>query len=248
MPPSLLLEVGPRECRLQGAAGTTDVQAVEGAGEAEALAEAAAALAARLPRGARLDVRVASPLARIMVLPWSEAITGEARWQTFAQARFEQTYGDEGDRWEIRVARDLPGRDRIAVAWPAPLARALSGVRALRSARVGLLEHLAVLLHHMPAFTGCLAEIGEEGAAMVLVVSGEVRRARWRRHEDDASLAATLRSEWASVGAHGAAALALAPPAPPPASERAATVSALAEALGTTEVFTLPDLGAGPVA
>ena len=247
---SALMHVGMSEVSLRGTpgfpgGGVLAKYPVEGAG-IEAACGAARTLLAGHDK-TPIDTHLACGWSRLLLLPWMDQLTSEQRWETYAQARFEQVYGDGSDTWEIRVARNAPGQDRLAAAWPRALRETLASHRNVRSARVGLLEHMGVLLAHEPQFSGCLTEIEADGAGFVLLVNGRPRRVRWSRFDDDEGLSAAVRSEWASVLAaepRGPAAevgLALTPPVPEGGSARAATVGALATGLGFSRAFSLPE-------
>ncbi len=231
--------------RPAGLAGTAATYPLEGNG----IEAACAALRALLSGHDRtpIDVHLACSWSRLLLLPWMDQLNNESRWQTYAQARFEQVFGDSTEPWEIHLARDLPGRDRIAVAWPLALRQSLAEQRNVRSARVGLLEHLGVLLAHEPRFCGCLIEIESHGAGFVLLLHGRPRRVRWSRFDDDEGLSAALRAEWASVMAAepddpgGPIALGVTPPVPEAGTARAATVGVLATGLGFSRAFSLPE-------
>jgi hypothetical protein len=214
------------------------------------LAGACAALRALLAESARppVEVQVASAWSRVLRLPSLAQLTTDERWANFARARFEDLYGQSAEEWDIRVARDLPGRDRVAVAVPAALLRALGhepGTRGrARSARVALLEHLQALLRREPRFTGCVAEIDAGGAGLLLLVDGTLQRARWCRFGDERALVAAARAEWVNVqaaapGAAKGAALALAPMPGVPESDSLTTAAALAAGLGFRRSFPL---------
>jgi hypothetical protein len=194
-----------------------------------------------------IAVHLASGWCRLLLLPWMDALTTDDRWRTYAQARFEQVFGDNALGWELHVPRDAPGRDRIVVAWPLALRQTLAAHRNVQSVRVGLLEHLGVLLRHEPDFSGCLIEIDADGAGFVLLHDGKPRRVRWCRFDDNDGLSASVRSEWANVLASeslppaGEPGLALTPPVPVAGSERAATIGALATGLGFGRAFSLPE-------
>jgi hypothetical protein len=194
-----------------------------------------------------IDVHLACGWSRLLLLPWMDQLSSEQRWENYAQARFEQVFGEDALAWEIHMARNVPGQDRIAVAWPMALRAAFAEHANVRSVRVGLLEHMGVLLAHEPDFSGCLIEIEADGAGFVLLLNGRPRRVRWSRFDDDEGLSAAVRSEWASVLAAealapgGAVGLALTPPIPERDSARAATVAALAIGLGFSRAFSLPE-------
>ena len=243
------MQIGMSEVHLRGTRGGPDdgepVRCpIEGPGIEGACAAARALLAGH--DKAQIDVHLACGWSRLLLLPWLDQLTNNQRWETYAQSRFEQVYGDNTDAWEIRVANNAPGQDRLAAAWPRPLRDTLAPHRNVRSARVGLLEHMGVLLAHEPEFSGCLIEIEIDGAGFVLLLNGRPRRVRWSRFDNDEGLSAAVRSEWASVlaaepQAPGAGvALALTPPAPEAGSARAATVATLANGLGFARAFSLP--------
>jgi hypothetical protein len=195
-----------------------------------------------------IQIQLACCWSRLLLLPWVEHLTSEARWINYAQARFEQVYGEDALGWEIRVARDVPGNGRIAAAWPAALRNVLAAYPNVRGVRVALLEHLGVLLAHEPGFSGCIVEIEGGGAGVILLINGRPCRVRWSRFDSDEGLAAAVRSEWAGVLAAESAvpghdpAIALVPPVPEPGSARAACVAALASGLGFHRAFSLPEL------
>jgi hypothetical protein len=197
---------------------------------------------------APIQVQLACGWSRLLLLPWVQHLTSEARWVNYAQSRFEQIYGENAREWEIRLARDIPGNGRIAAAWPVALRDVLAAHPHVRGVRVALLEHLGVLLAHEPGFSGCIVEIEGGGAGFILLLNGRPCRVRWSRFDSDEGLGAAVRSEWANVLAAepevpGAdPAIALAPPLPEPDSPRAASVAALAAGLGFGRAFSLPEL------
>ena len=193
-----------------------------------------------------IDVRISCAWSRLLTLPAVGQLTREEHWRNYARARFEQIYAENSDQWDIRVARDLPGRDRIAVAWSVELRERLLAHANVRSVRVDLLEQLDLLLTQIPTFSGCLLEIEPGGAAMVLLSYGKFRRARWCRFEDAQGLAAAVCAEWANVQAietvpAGEIALALASVAPRADTDQARTVRLLASRLGISHAFSLTD-------
>lgn len=191
-----------------------------------------------------IDVRLSCAWSRLLTLPAIAQLTREEHWQNYARARFEQIYADDADKWDIRVARNLPGRDRIAVAWPNELRERLLTHANVRSVRVDLLEQLALLLRQMPTFSGCLLEIEPGGAGMVLLSHGKFRRVRWCRFEDAQGLAAAVCAEWAGVQAiepvpAGQIALVVASAAPSTDTDQAGAVQLLASRMGISRAFSL---------
>ncbi|HYA58889.1 MAG TPA: hypothetical protein VED85_00890, partial [Burkholderiaceae bacterium] len=193
-----------------------------------------------------IDVRLSCAWSRMLILPALAQLTREERWRNYARARFEQVYTDSADGWDLRVARNWPDRDRLAVAWPRALREELSAHANVRSARVGALEYLGVLLAQMPNFSGCLAHIEAGGAGLLLLYEGCLRRVRWCRFENDDGLAATVSAEWAGVqatqtGEASEAALALAAAAGQLEVDAARTIERLASNLGISRTVCLPD-------
>jgi hypothetical protein len=148
-----------------------------------------------------VEVRLASGWCRLLLLPWNAQLTNAQRWANYARARFEEKVGETSETWDLRIGADLPGRDRIAVAWPAGLRTALAALPSVRSVRVDLLEHMGDLLALRPSFSGCLAEIDKDGAAVLLIIKGRVRRIRTCRYEQPDELVSALRAEWATLDA-----------------------------------------------
>lgn len=244
------LDVGMRSIALHLPSGRQGVECerralVEGAG----IDAVCAALRSLLTpgKGPAVDARLSTGWSRLQLLPWIGQLTSEERWRNYARARFEQVFGESAAEWDVHVARDLPGRDRLAVAWPVALRDALSAEKRLRSVRVGLLEHLGVLLQQEPEYTGCIAEVESGLACFLLLTGGRVRRVRSCRFDDIEGLVSAVCSEWASViaadgsGRKQPAALALTPPVPTKDSMRALAVTALAAGLGIRRAFSLPD-------
>ena len=248
--PPLELSLSPEFAAL--CEGPVELRRLEAPGsDAAGLGRLATQLASSAPER-EIRVVLRGSLARLMLLPWVDQLTGESRWREFAASRFEQTFGENLQDWDLQLASDWPGRDRLAAAWPAPVRAALDGCANVTSVRLEILEHLAALLAREPAWTGCLAEIGADGTMLVLVVRGRVGRARWRRSSDADGLAAVVRSEWAAVldrargdAASGDPVLAIVPPAPVEGSERAAAVERVAQAIGARRILALSSL-AGP--
>jgi len=243
--PAARLQIGMRTVSL-GTPGRSGASVELAEPQLAAACEAAASLLGQR-QGGKVQARLACGWSRILLLPWVEQLVREEHWRNLAAARFEELFGEDAAAWEIRVARDLPGRNRIAVAWPKALYETLAAYPQVVSARVGLLEHLGVLLAQAPRFCGCIIELDADGAGFLLLVRGVVQRVRWRRYDGAQGLASAVHAEWANVlatvdeGGSLPAALAVTPPALSPRSERAAAVRELGVRLGFREGFSLPD-------
>jgi hypothetical protein len=239
------LQIGMRSLALHGSGQAIASVDLEEPGLAPVCAAAGGLLGqhAELP----VQVRLACGWSRILLLPWMAALAREDHWRNYATARFEENFGEEAAAWEIRIARDLPGHARVAVAWPRPLYETLGAHRGVVSARVGLLEHLGVLLAQAPRFSGCVIELDDDGAGFLLLVEGKLQRVRWRRYDGAQGLASAVHAEWASVLAARddptgiEPALAVTPPALVARSERGAAIKELGARLGVREGYSLPD-------
>ncbi|HYA66629.1 MAG TPA: hypothetical protein VEE84_08065 [Burkholderiaceae bacterium] len=190
------------------------------------------------------NVQLSCAWARVLILPALAQLTREERWRNYARARFEQIYAASAQDWDIQLAGNWPGKDRVAVVWPTALREALAAHAHVRSVRVGLLEHLGVLLAQMPSFSGCLAQIESGGAGLLFVVAGRLCRVRWCRFEDAEGLAATAGAEWAGVQALesaeiGEAALALTSALSQDKVDQPRTAKLLASRLGISRAFSL---------
>ncbi len=243
--PAMRMEIGARSLILRSRMGERDRREPEEPSP-ERICAAAQALLQAHP-GQAMDVRLACSWSRMLLLAWTEQLTSQERWLNYARARFEEVFGENSDAWSIAVARDLPGRDRLAVAWPVQLHDFFVRQRKVRSLRVGLLEHLGALLAFQPAFTGCIIDIDADGAGFLLLVAGSLRRVRWCRFDNADGLATAVHAEWENVlsardaGARVQPSLALTPPAPREGSAREQAVNELGIRLGISEGFSLPD-------
>jgi len=173
--------------------------------DAEAVRAAIGRLLAQ-HRAPAYDVIVEAGLAHLWLLPFHRSLTGEARWRNYAQARFEQAFGDS-QAWEIRVAAACPPHDRLAVAVPVSLMTGLRHAlgRSLRRVRIDAIERLNALLRTESRLTGAAIDVGECCAWLFLFRGGVLNRVRRRQFIDApvpdlaASIAAGLRSEWSVI-------------------------------------------------
>lgn len=204
---------------------------------------------ARLTAGARripVDVHLGGGWCRLLLLPWHAQLTGAQRWRNLAQARVEEQFGVDVGQWELQLAQDLPGRERLAVAWPAALHALLQGCAAVRSVRVGLLEQLQDLVGRQPQFCGCVAELEGDALLALFVAHGRLRRIRACRVDPPAQLASALRTEWAGLAAlrvdvpEDARLLALSVPLAQRDAARAQAIADHCAELGFARVLPLP--------
>jgi hypothetical protein len=242
------LRIGRRSLDLQACTPAPDTRAtrldVAGASLEATCSAVQQLLAARAERS--VEARLASGLCRLMLLQWNAQLTSAERWKNYARARFEDIFGADFEAWELHLATDLPGRDRVAVAWPARLRDTLAACPAVRSVRVDLLEQMGTLLARESGFSGCLAEIDIDGAAFLLFVDGRLRRIRSCRYDHAEELASALRAEWAALAQGDERAstrplsIALVAPVAPREAERARALAALSSELGFARTLNLP--------
>ena len=80
------------------------------------LQEALTELVAPVRKALRADVVVSVSHTRLFVLPYSSALTSEARWSAYAASRFEDLFGEGVDGWSLRVVAERPERPRLVAA------------------------------------------------------------------------------------------------------------------------------------
>jgi hypothetical protein len=179
------------------------------------LQEALTALVEPVRKQVRVDVIVNVSHTRLFVLPYSEALSSEARWSAYARSRFEDLFGDGTDGWSLRVVAERPGRPRLVAALPMAVMRTLEGLldRRLRSVRIDSLIRLDDMRRREAGYTGALVDVGAKHALVALMIDGTLHRLRLRRMVPSLDeLRATLTVEWAALGRGDALpALALAP-------------------------------------
>lgn len=98
---------------------------------------ACAELLAQAPRGRvrfldRATVLLGFPHVHYLMLPWQTGLNSQGDWQGFAQALFSQQAGIDPERWQVQVANNLFGQQRLAVATPRDLLQDLRGLFKLQ--------------------------------------------------------------------------------------------------------------------
>ena len=194
----------------QDGAGRTELSLRE-----HTLQEALTALVEPVRKQVRVDVIVNVSHTRLFVLPYSEALSSEARWSAYAHSRFEDLFGDGTDGWSLRVVAERPGRPRLVAALPMAVMRTLEGLldRRLRSVRIDSLIRLDDMRRREAGYTGALVDVGAQHALVALMIDGTLHRLRLRRMAPSPDeLRAALTVEWAALGRGDALpALAIAP-------------------------------------
>lgn len=151
----------------------------------------------------RVDVVLSAVYARLLVLPWADALTSESRWQTYAESRFDDLFGEPADGWRLRVIAEPPPKPRLAAALPMGLWRMLEQVldARLRSIRIDALTRLDSLRHAEPGYSGVAVDIGSRHALVSLMTDGTLQRVRLRRMAPSVEeLHAAVQVEWAGLG------------------------------------------------
>lgn len=156
----------------------------------------------RIPGKGELEVILSNHLVRYAVLPWSEALSSEGRWASFAEHVFAKTYGPAASDWRIRICNTGRRRARVACAVEGALLDALAGVERV----------VSVVPHFMVAFNGRRSEFARDPGWIVvhepgrltlgLVCDGEWKllRNRSAREEWRDTLGELLRREAATSG------------------------------------------------
>ena len=179
------------------------------------LQEALTELVAPVRHELRADVVVNVSHTRLFVLPFTAALSSEARWIAYATSRFEDLFGEGAEGWSLRVVAERPGRPRLVAAVPMGLMRTLDGLldRRLRSVRIDALMRVDEIRQRDEGYTGALVDVGAQHALLALMIDGTLHRLRLRRMTPGLEeLRAALAVEWAALGRSDALpALAVAP-------------------------------------
>ena len=146
----------------------------------------------RLPSRTPVHIRVSNHLVRYALLPFNEAIVGEAAVQAVARQAFRHVHGAAADGWAVTVTDGAPGMHRIAAAIDATLKQGL--VDAARAAHVHMASIDPLLMsgfnaarEHLLA-TGWFAVVEPGKVVLVRTVDADWRRVvgarcdgHWRR-------------------------------------------------------------------
>ena len=82
---------------------------------------------------ARVTVVLANPLVRYAVVPWSEALSGQAEEEVYLRHHFLRIYGERAKGWSFRAS---PGSPRLCSAIDTALLEALRGAFAKKPAKL----------------------------------------------------------------------------------------------------------------
>ncbi len=132
---------------------------IDGSSEWQTALEVAAGL---LPttRGARLNIVIANPFVRYVLLPWSEAVLGDKARLAVARALLQSRLGEHLADYDIALDRASYGRSSLAAALPRGLLDGLRRLARQNHLRLGRLQpqlaHELVKRRRWPN-DGCLA-------------------------------------------------------------------------------------------
>ncbi len=167
------------------------------------LQEALTELVQPVRHALRADVVINVSHTRLFVLPFSAALSSEARWSAYATSRFEDLFGEAAEGWSLRVVAERPGRPRLVAALPMAVMRTLENLleRRLRSVRVDALMRVDEIRLRESGYTGALIDVGAQHALVALMIDGSLHRLRLRRMTPSLEeLRAVLSVEWAALG------------------------------------------------
>lgn len=164
-----------------------DTCTVEAAGQSHRIAIAidapdwSAALAARVPPGARVVVRIADHHTRYLVVQWPAGVRASREREAWLDHQFKTAHGLDRTEWTVAIDRDPVNDPRIACALPTALLVRLNACVATRKAvTVSLTGDFVDAFNHVgrriDAVDGALAVT--RGQRMTL---GLWRDGRWQR-------------------------------------------------------------------
>ena len=132
-----------------------------------------------LPPGSAVHVVLSNHFVRYLLVPWNEALLGEAERLAYASRAFHDIYGDSATAWDVRLSNDRYGAPAIASAVDKALLDALSGTLSSRS-----LQLHSVQPYFMSAFNRYQSQLGNRGAFVLAepgkLVVGTYDQDQWR--------------------------------------------------------------------
>lgn len=93
-------------------------------------------------RGTTVHVALSNHFVRLLVVPWSDALTSASERQALAVRAFEARYGDDADAWSVRLGACRYGEPALACAVDESLRAALQATCADRGMRLATLQPL----------------------------------------------------------------------------------------------------------
>lgn len=145
---------------------------------------------------------------RYMLVPWSEALSGDQERMAYAEHCFRELYGDAASQWEVRLSPDRDGAAQLSSAVDRRLLAAVREIFARKGMVVASIQpHLMAAYNHAyPLLQRCNAWLGivEPGVLFLgLLNKGQWKRVRSIRIGDDwqAELPKLLERESCFAGA-----------------------------------------------
>lgn len=128
-----------------------------------------AGLAGQAAEHAQVTVILSNHFMRYALVPWSDALSDENEEQVFAQHTFDELYGREETRWELRISSGRSGMPQVASAVDARLTAALRGLLARPGYRLRSIQP-----HLMLAYNACYPELRGKSAWLAVVEQGSL--------------------------------------------------------------------------
>ncbi len=95
-----------------------------------ALDTLAARVSAGVFAGTEVTVVISSFFVRYTLVPWTDALAGEDEQMAYARHCFVRVYGDQAEKWTLKLSDGAPGNARLACAADTALIGALGSVLA----------------------------------------------------------------------------------------------------------------------
>jgi hypothetical protein len=138
---------------------------------------------------ARVTIVLGNPLVRYALVPWSDALSGQAEEEAYVRHHFVRIYGERAKGWSFRAS---PGSPRLCSAIDAPLLVALRSAFAKSRARLvsvqpGLMWVFNRARRSVPASGAWIVRADGERVCVGLYAAG-----RWQAVQN-------TRGEWLAV-------------------------------------------------
>jgi hypothetical protein len=134
-----------------------------------ALKALASGLAAQSAAHANVTVILSNHFMRYALVPWSDALSDESEERVFAQHTFDELYGRDENRWDLRISSGRSGMPQLASAVDERLTTALRGVLAQPGCRLRSIQP-----HLMLAYNACYPELRGKSAWLAVVEQGSL--------------------------------------------------------------------------
>lgn len=171
---------------------TLTLAPTDGAGGGEPWAAAVQKLAgADLPR-ARLTLVLANHFVRYAVVPWSDALSGQAEEEAYLRHHFVRIYGERAKRWSFRASPAPGDAPRLCTAIETALLVALRSAFAKKPAKLvsvqpGLMWLFNRARRSVPSSGAWIVRADAERVCVALYAAG-----RWQAVQN-------TRGEWLAV-------------------------------------------------